>query len=128
MATSKTCPSLFEGKNILRKPDKAPLMHAVRSHVTSSNDVIFQVIPKADHDELDGGSLIHRLKWTDGSTYNSIAGSYASFRSTCTAIPPWNLMAMMVAPVRRTMRINFESEPRLQTNYTYQMLPNSLDK
>ena len=28
---------------------------------------------------LDGGSLIHRLKWTDGSTYNSIADAYASF-------------------------------------------------
>ena len=28
---------------------------------------------------LDGGLLIHRLKWTDGSTYNSIADAYASF-------------------------------------------------
>ena len=26
-------PSLFEGKNLLQKPDKAPLLHAVRSHV-----------------------------------------------------------------------------------------------
>ena len=57
-------PSLFEGKNLLRKPDKAPLLHAVRSHVNSSNDAI-QVIPKTDHYVLDGSSLIHRLKWTD---------------------------------------------------------------
>ena len=71
-------PSLFEGKNVLRKPDKAPLLHAVRNHVNSSNDAI-QVIPKTDHYVLDGGLLIHRLKWTDGSTYNSIADAYASF-------------------------------------------------
>ena len=71
-------PSLFEGKNLLRKPDKEPLLHAVRNHVNSSNDAI-QVIPKTDHYVLDGGSLIHRLKWTDGSTYNSIADAYASF-------------------------------------------------
>ena len=72
-------PSLFELKNLLRKPDKAPLLHAVRSLVNSSNDAILQVIPKTDHYVLDGGSLIHRLKWTDGSTYNSIADAYASF-------------------------------------------------
>ena len=71
-------PSLFEGKNLLRKPAKAQLLHAVRNHVNSSNDAT-QVIPKTDHYVLDGGSLIHRLKWTDGSTYNSIADAYASF-------------------------------------------------
>ena len=71
-------PSIFEGMNLLRKPDKAPLLHAVRNHVNSSNDAI-QVIPKTDHYVLDGSSLIHRLKWTDGSTYNSIVDAYASF-------------------------------------------------
>ena len=111
-------PSLFEGKNLLRKPDKAPLQHAVRSHVNSSNDAILKVIPKTDHYVLDRGSLIHRLKWTDGSIYNSILS-----QSTCTAMPPWSLMAMMVAPVRRTMRINVEHEPRLQTKLTYHMQP-----
>ena len=53
---------------------------------TSSNDAILQVIPKTDHYVLDGCSLIHRLKWTDGSTYNSIADEYASFtvaKSAC---------------------------------------------
>ena len=64
-------PSLFEGKNLLRKPDKAPLLQAVRSHAAPSNDAIRQVNPKTDHYVLDGGSLIHRLKWTDGSTYNN---------------------------------------------------------
>ena len=49
-------------------------------------------------------------------------------QSTCTAMPPWSLMAMMVAPVRRTMRINVEHEPRLQTKLTYQIQPNSSEK
>ena len=55
-------PSLFEGKNLLRKPDKAPFLHAVTSHAISSNDAILQLIPKTEHCMLDGGSLIHRLK------------------------------------------------------------------
>ena len=60
-------PSLFEGKNLFRKPDEGPLLHPVRSHDTSSNDAIVQVIPKTDHYVLDGCSLINRLKWADGS-------------------------------------------------------------
>ena len=68
---SQNPPSVFEGSNILRKHDKAPRVHAVRSHATSSNDAI----PKTDHYVIDGCSLIQRLKWTDGSTYNSIAGA-----------------------------------------------------
>ena len=46
-------------------------------------------------------------------------------RSTCIAMPPWYLMAMMVARVRGTMCINFEREPRLQTKLTYQIKQNS---
>ena len=72
-------PCLKGSQNLLRKPDKAPLLHAVRSHVNSSNDAILQVIPKTDHYLLEGGSLIHRLKWNDGSTYNLIADAYAYF-------------------------------------------------
>lgn len=40
---------------------------------------ILQSIPKTEHYVLDGGSLLHRLKWTEGSTYISIAEAYASF-------------------------------------------------
>ena len=32
-----------------------------------------------EHYVLDGGSLLHRLKWTEGSTYSSIADAYATF-------------------------------------------------
>ena len=59
-------PSLFEGKYILRKPDKP-------------DEAILQFIPRIDPYVLDGGSLLHRLKWKEGSTYSSIASNYASF-------------------------------------------------
>ena len=36
-------------------------------------------VPKTEHYVLDGGSLLHRLKWTEGSTYSSIADAYTSF-------------------------------------------------
>ena len=72
-------PSLFEAKHHLRKPDKAQLLDAIRSHVTSSDDAVLQLNPKTDHYVLDGGSLLHRLKWMEGSTYSSIADSYVSF-------------------------------------------------
>jgi hypothetical protein len=39
----------------------------------------FSLFPKTEHYVLDGGSLLHRLKWTEGNTYSSIAEAYASF-------------------------------------------------
>ena len=72
-------PSLFEGKYVLRKPDKAQLQEAIRDHATSVENAILQTIPDTDHHVLDGGSLLHRLKWTEGNTYISIADRYASF-------------------------------------------------
>ena len=35
--------------------------------------------PKTDRYVLDGGSLLHRLPWTNGESYNTIASSYADF-------------------------------------------------
>ena len=72
-------PSLFEGKYILRKPDKAKLLVAIRNHFIPESEAILQFIPRTDHYVLDGGSLLHRLKWKEGSTYSSIASNYASF-------------------------------------------------
>ena len=40
---------------------------------------MLETIPVTDHYVLDGGSLLHRLKWTEGSTYSSIADAYAKF-------------------------------------------------
>ena len=73
-------PSLFEAKDGLRKPDKAQLLEAIRNYVTpTSDDAVLETIPVTDHYVLDGGSFLHRLKWTEGSTYNSIADEYAKF-------------------------------------------------
>jgi hypothetical protein len=72
--------ALFEAKDRLRKPDKAHLVEAIRNYVTpTSDDAVLETIPVTDHYVLDGGSLLHRLKWTEGSTYSSIANAYAKF-------------------------------------------------
>ena len=39
-------------------------------------------IPKTDFYVLDGGSLIYRLPWKKGDSYNAIAESYADFTGT----------------------------------------------
>jgi len=72
-------PSLFEAKYLLRNPEKAQLLEAIRNHVKSSDAAVIQSIPKTDHYVLDGGSLLHRLKWKEGSTYSSIVDNYSSF-------------------------------------------------
>lgn len=73
-------PSLFEAKHLLRKPDKAQLMDALKNQVTKSSDeAVLKDVPEVEHNVLDGGSLLHRLKWTEGKTYFSIADDYASF-------------------------------------------------
>ena len=72
--------SLFEGKDILRQADKPQLAEAIRNYVkTKSDNGVMQTVPVTEHYVLDGGSLLHRLKWTEGSTYSSIADHYASF-------------------------------------------------
>ena len=72
--------SLFEGKGILRQADKAKLAEALRNHAkTVSDNAVTQGVPVTEHIVLDGGSLLHRLKWKEESTYSSIADEYASF-------------------------------------------------
>ena len=66
-------PSLFEAKYVLRKPDKAQLQEAIRDYAASTENAVLQTIPHTDHYVLDEGSLLHRLKWTEGNTYSSIA-------------------------------------------------------
>ncbi|KAG1681449.1 hypothetical protein GQR58_011839 [Nymphon striatum] len=77
------CPyplSLFEAKNILHQPNKPQLAEAIKNYATTKSDnAVNQTVPGTDHYVLDGGSLIHRLKWTEGFTYISIADEYASF-------------------------------------------------
>ena len=70
-------PSLFEAKHLLHKPNKAQLMAAIKEQ--SSDDAVLKDVPEVEHNVLDGGSLLHRLKWSEGKTYCSIADDYASF-------------------------------------------------
>ena len=46
---------------------------------SESAHAVLDSVPETDHYVLDGGSLLHRLKWNQGDTYGSIANSYASF-------------------------------------------------
>ena len=72
--------SLFEAKYLLRKADKSQLLDALKTQVAScSDDALLNYIPEVEHNVLDGGSLLHRLKWTDGKTYSTIADDYAAF-------------------------------------------------
>ena len=72
--------SLFEGKGLLRQADKPQLAEAIRNYVkTKSDSGMQQTVPVTEHNVPDGGSLLHRLKWKEGSTYSSIADDYASF-------------------------------------------------
>lgn len=77
------CPSpmfLFEGKNILHQHDKPQLADVIKKYVTSKSDnTVTQVVPVIGQFVLDGGSLLHCLKWAEGCTYNSNADDYASF-------------------------------------------------
>jgi hypothetical protein len=71
--------SLFDEKYLMRKPNKAQLQEALSDSFKSSELAVLQYIPKTDHYVLDGGSLLHRLKWKEGSTYTSIANDYSNF-------------------------------------------------
>ena len=73
--------SLFETKHLFRKADKAKLLDALRGHLTthSAGAGLLDSKVEVEHYVLDGGSLLHRLKWTEGRTYDSIAEMYASF-------------------------------------------------
>ena len=73
-------PALFEARNILRKADKPQLAQAIRDHAADlSSEAVMNSIPKTDCYVLDGGSLLHRLPWKKGDSYNAIAESYANF-------------------------------------------------
>ena len=74
-------PSLFESKNILRKADKPQLAHAITEHCNKQHPSgkMSDDIPETERYVLDGGSLLHKLKWKKGDTYGEIAKAYADF-------------------------------------------------
>ena len=75
--------SLFEDNDILRRADKPKLAQALLAHCsnTLSIESTSDAIPQTERYVLDGGSLLHKLKWNRGDTYGNIAKSYAEYTS-----------------------------------------------
>jgi hypothetical protein len=72
--------SLFDNPTCLRRPDKPQLARALTLHAQSTEVENMQSSPTDTHHYvLDGGSLLHRLPWGKGITYEGIADSYATF-------------------------------------------------
>jgi hypothetical protein len=71
--------SLFQDKSLIRKADKHHLAQAIDSHYCKQTTNVDHVIPQNTKYVLDGGSLLHRLKWNKGVTYGEISKSYATF-------------------------------------------------
>ena len=73
-------PSVFEAKNLLRKADKPQLAHTLVDHCRIvKRESIKDTKPLTECYVLDGGSLLHRLSWTNGHSYGAIAQSYVDF-------------------------------------------------
>lgn len=73
-------PALFEANSIIRQPEKPQLAKAINEYAGSlSDEAVTDTIPQTDSYVLDGGSLMHRVQWAKGNTYDSIADAYVSF-------------------------------------------------
>ena len=64
------------------KADEPPLGTAILDHVnaTSPNSSGTETVT-SDHHVLDGGSLLHRVPWEKGISYDEVAMTYATFVS-----------------------------------------------
>jgi hypothetical protein len=73
-------PALFDASYIMRKPDKTQLAKAIDAYACRlSDEAVTNEVPQTESYVLDGGSLMHRIPWTKGSTYGAIADSYVDF-------------------------------------------------
>ena len=80
LSLSPFSPALFEASYIMRKPDKTQLAKAIDDYAGSrSDEAVTNEVPQTESYVLDGGSLMHRVPWTKGSTYGAIADSYVDF-------------------------------------------------
>ena len=70
-------PALFEATNVLRKPNKPQLAHAISEYMISEAQT--ECNHRNEHYVVDGGSLLHRIPRTKGDSYGEIAESYADF-------------------------------------------------
>jgi len=81
--TYELCPypaALFESREVMLSPDKSQLTTVLVDFVTDvSPDAVLEANQESGHYVLDGGSLIHRLPWKEGTTFGNIASSYVQF-------------------------------------------------
>lgn len=67
-------PSLFTSNGLPRGANKPQLTDAIAKCTSSQTEAI----PKAECSVFDGGSLLQRIQWTTGETYEDIASKYVA--------------------------------------------------
>ncbi|KAJ8038016.1 hypothetical protein HOLleu_18979 [Holothuria leucospilota] len=67
--------SLFAGKHVLRPANKPALADAIWSLM---QDDMTEPVGQSQY-VLDGGSLLHRIPWQHGSTYDGICERYTNY-------------------------------------------------
>ena len=68
-------PALFDSSPLLREPQKAVLTNAIWDTLTQDSPVLTGKVQYV----LDGGSLLHRIPWTQGITYREICTVYTEY-------------------------------------------------
>ena len=68
--------SLFDDNLFMRKNKKSALGKQLKTKATPSRR------PAIAHRVMDGGWMLHQVKWREGDTWQEIAEAYASFIST----------------------------------------------
>jgi hypothetical protein len=69
-------PSLFESRYVMRPANKPALADAIWALMPG--DVVV-AMGKSPYVFIDGGSLLHRIPWQRGSTYNDICNMYTRY-------------------------------------------------
>ena len=67
--------ALFETVNLLLEPQKSSLADEIWN-MTKANSA---TLPEGAQVVLDGGSLLHRIVWNRGSTFESILNAYTNY-------------------------------------------------
>lgn len=93
-------PSLFESTTMLRKADKSQLAMTIRKYVDSK--LVADGIPvpcmQSEQYVLDGGSLLHRIPWHKGDTFDTTIHHTLNLYTKSTVLP---LSCLMVTTTRR---------------------------
>ena len=77
-------PSLFESDHLMRTANKATLANEMIRCAKLNNEELERRINFDNQSEnfkyvIDGGSLLHKLSWPRGNTYNQICGMYVKY-------------------------------------------------